>query len=272
MTDKYLKRTQGFTLVELSIVIIIIGFLIAGVTAGQSLIKQAGLNSVVTEYGGIRLSVNTFKERYGFFPGDFPNAYAYWGAPCGADTVGAKESCNGNGDGLFSTDTAITGIDNLEALYAWKHLSLTGLVNGNFVGLIDNIYPPHENVDQNVPSSKLTGGGYTFNGGGSCMSELWDTYPRCGKNYLTLGSYDDVYTTVYANGIVSPADGVALDSKIDDGNNFKGTVWILPGNGFAGIDGKCTVSDVYTGTDSSLILTINEPNCRVTFLPAEWQN
>jgi prepilin-type N-terminal cleavage/methylation domain-containing protein len=272
MTDKYLKRTEGFTLVELSIVIIIIGFLIAGVAAGQSPIKQAALNSVITEYGGIRLSVNTFKERYGFFPGDFPNAFAYWGASCGANTVGANDSCNGNGDGLFSTDRQITGNNVIEALYAWKHLSLSGLVNGNFVGLIDNIYPPRENAGENVLASKLASGGYSFDGSGSCGQAVWGTFIRCGKNYLTLGTYDSVYTAGYYNGIVTPADGAALDSKIDDGNNFTGTVWILPSNGFAGIDGKCTVSDVYTGTDSSLILTINEPNCRVTFLPAEWQN
>lgn len=46
---KFAKSARlGFTLVELSIVIIIIGFLIAGVSAGSSLIKQAETNAVIT--------------------------------------------------------------------------------------------------------------------------------------------------------------------------------------------------------------------------------
>ena len=68
MTDKYKKRTQGFTLVELSIVIIIIGFLISGISAGQSLIQQAKLNSVITEFMEFDTALQAFKIRYNYLP------------------------------------------------------------------------------------------------------------------------------------------------------------------------------------------------------------
>ena len=78
LTHKYIKITDGFTLVELSIVIIIIGFLIAGIAAGKSLIRQTKLNSIITESQMYILAINTFKDRYSYYPGDLPNAEAYW--------------------------------------------------------------------------------------------------------------------------------------------------------------------------------------------------
>src|SRR5258708_1954073 len=89
---------QGFSLVELSIVIIIISFIIAGIAAGTSLIYQASINSVITDLQSTQTSYNNFILRYNAIPGDFANAASYW-ANC-TSTTGTNIDCNGNGNRL----------------------------------------------------------------------------------------------------------------------------------------------------------------------------
>ena len=43
------KGRQGFTLLELSIVLVIIGLVIGGITVGKDLIRSAELNSLVSD-------------------------------------------------------------------------------------------------------------------------------------------------------------------------------------------------------------------------------
>jgi prepilin-type N-terminal cleavage/methylation domain-containing protein len=68
--QKQALATKGFTLVELSIVIIIIGFLIAGIAGGQSLIASAKLHSIITEVQSLQTASRVFTEQYGGLPGD----------------------------------------------------------------------------------------------------------------------------------------------------------------------------------------------------------
>ena len=63
------KNNKGFSLIELSIVLIIMGLLIAGVTGGASLIKSAQLRAVVTENTSFRTAYNTYYAQFGKVPG-----------------------------------------------------------------------------------------------------------------------------------------------------------------------------------------------------------
>jgi prepilin-type N-terminal cleavage/methylation domain-containing protein len=99
-TQKNMRSTAGFTLVELAIVMIIIGLLIAGILKGQQLITNAKVTSQVAQVKGIDAAVSTFKDMYAALPGDIiapltrlPNCTAGLPAvaPCGTP---------GGGDGL----------------------------------------------------------------------------------------------------------------------------------------------------------------------------
>ena len=69
-----LKKIQtskdGFTLVEIAIVMVIIGLLIGGVLKGQAMIQNAKVKRVAKQADEIRAAVMSFYDKYGMYPGD----------------------------------------------------------------------------------------------------------------------------------------------------------------------------------------------------------
>jgi len=117
MPKQPIKRTQqGFTLVEIAIVLVIVGLMLAGVFKGQSLIDSARVRSMASEVSGIRSAWYSFQERYRALPGDFQSA--------GTQIDSAAVSGNGNG----KID------DNAERAGVWQQLSLAGFINGSYNG------------------------------------------------------------------------------------------------------------------------------------------
>src|ERR1700732_4041122 len=94
--QKHMRAQAGFTLVELAIVMIIIGLLIAGVLKGQALINNARVTSTVAQNKAIDAAISTFRDTYASLPGDLVNPAARLpnclAAPCVAAVAG-------NGDG-----------------------------------------------------------------------------------------------------------------------------------------------------------------------------
>jgi prepilin-type N-terminal cleavage/methylation domain-containing protein len=64
------ENQQGFTLVEIAIVLVIIGLLVGGVLKGQAMIQNAKVKKAVKMADELRAGVMTFYDKYGMYPGD----------------------------------------------------------------------------------------------------------------------------------------------------------------------------------------------------------
>ena len=68
------NKQSGFTLIEISIVLVIIGLLVGLIMQGQQLIDSAKVASAITTSNDLSLATKTFREKYKYWPGDHPNA------------------------------------------------------------------------------------------------------------------------------------------------------------------------------------------------------
>jgi len=124
-------RQQGFTLVEIAIVLVIIGLLLGGILKGQEMITQAKIKNSISDYSGISAAYNGYNDRYRAIPGDDPTAATRWQL---SGTIAA--AVPGNGDGVVggtynqnctTPPAAPTG----ESCQFWDHLRRAGFVAGN---------------------------------------------------------------------------------------------------------------------------------------------
>lgn len=84
------SQRSGFTLIELSIVLVIIGLIVGGIVVGRGLIETAESRRLITAVQNYRTAILAFKMKYGCLPGDCTNATTFF-------TTG-----NGNGDGRIN--------------------------------------------------------------------------------------------------------------------------------------------------------------------------
>jgi prepilin-type N-terminal cleavage/methylation domain-containing protein len=120
-----MKTQNGFTLVEIAIVMIIVGLLIGGTFGGMKLIENMQVNKTVQDLKAIESAALTFKDTYGRLPGDIVNPAARLpnctAAPC--STAG-----NGNRRYDFTTwSEALTA--TMEKYTFWSHLQAADLLS-----------------------------------------------------------------------------------------------------------------------------------------------
>lgn len=233
LTMKTKKENSGFSLVELSIVLVILGLLVGGVLAGQSLIRAAELRAVSTETSRYVAAVQTFRDKYFALPGDMPNATAFWGAEPPSNCPGdhttpstTVATCNGDGNGQLSW-TMPAGRGS-EAHRFWQHLANAGLIEGQFTGTqsagaCNGTGTCNNTIGVNAPRSRMSNAGWS-------VSFLGNVNP--GDNYYFPGQYGNAlhfgsqgnWTT---NSALRPEEAWNIDTKADDGRPGTGsfTTW-----------------------------------------------
>lgn len=67
---KSFKKQGGFTLVEIAIVLVIVGLLLAGVLKGQELIENTRIKNMAKDLNSMTAVVGSYQDRYRGLPGD----------------------------------------------------------------------------------------------------------------------------------------------------------------------------------------------------------
>lgn len=217
------RISSGFSLVELSIVLVILGLLVGGVLSGQSLIRAAELRAVTSEYSRYATSVHTFRDKYFAIPGDMPNATQFWGdnnSLCadGAIPNGTPGTCNGDGNGQVITGT-VTGATG-EMFQFWTQLAAAGLIEGTYTGSSTG-GAVGSTPDVNTPRSRMSNGAWTalYRPAGAAM--FFSSLDL--KNCYQFGRFRNASSSIF-DPLLLPEEAWNLDSKVDDGKANQGKV------------------------------------------------
>ncbi len=215
------KNNAGFTLVELSIVLVIIGLVVGGVLVGIDMVKAAELRSTISQVEKYNSAVNSFRVKYNSLPGDILQSYASaFGLFTLTTALGAGE---GDGSGLIEGGAAGITDPSGETLVFWQHLSDANLIDGSYGTLANGtilantglVTANNTDVTKSLPPSKLT------------PRQYFIAYSASGYNYYQLLPISQVSTPaayLYGNAGITPVQAYNIDVKLDDGTPNGGSV------------------------------------------------
>ncbi len=240
---------RGFTLIEMSIVLVIIGLIVGGILKGQELIESARQKNAVSQVDRIKSGVTTFVDRYKSMPGDFGRAA----------TVLGNSVSNGDDNGqigarLASTAAMLTTADatgTSETVQFWTHLLTANAVSGgtatvstaNPAGFSGISASPSPLPSSSFPQTGLSVAygvhtGETANSG-TILEGHWLLLHRwTGNGAMAAGTA----------AAVSPARAYQMDNKYDDGLPDSGAIRTL------GVGTNCgsLATNSYGITDTSV--------------------
>jgi hypothetical protein len=212
-------RRQGFSLIQIAVVLTIVGLIIGGVIVGQDLIKAAGISATITQVQKYNAAVVMFDTKYSALPGDldFNTANNYkLNPPAGALVSG------GDGNGLIESSGADKAYFLGEPVLFWSELSSAALIDGTYgnnatvSGAMATDITSASLANNYMPPAKL-GHGNSINVASASR-----------RNYFLISGFGNGHITaatgVYAaqTNSLTPQEAYTIDAKTDDG---------LPGSG-----------------------------------------
>ena len=124
---KALKKQGGFTLVEIAIVLVIVGLLLAGVLKGQELIESSRIKNLGKDMDAISAGMVSYTDRFKRTPGDDGPLATLQARGGPWLTITAA----GNNNGILTITQANTFAAGGETVAFFQHLKAAGFLTGN---------------------------------------------------------------------------------------------------------------------------------------------
>jgi len=215
-------KKSGFTLIELSIVLVIIGLIAGGVLVGRDLIHAAQIRAQASQIESYKTAVNTFRIKYNQLPGDMTASSA---AAFGF-TARQGTTYNGDGNGIITNCAGAGGVSaniGCELTLFWNDLSSAGIINNSFNtavndGVSNAITATTSQIDKYFPKGKINDNHYV----------VASYHPSTYQNRFNLAGFTDVTAGTPSGSIprtLTPIEAWNIDQKIDDGKPLTGKVW-----------------------------------------------
>lgn len=237
-----IRPNAGFTLIELSIVLVVIGLIVGGVLVGQDLIKAAEVRSQISQIEKFNTAANTFKLKYGGLPGDIPEPHASGFGFVARGSNRGEGDGNGKIEGACDVSLCSTPIESyFGAVQGWgetavffRDLGASGLVAGNFnYASSDQSYTPSSVTENSSPNlsnfmakAKIGGSNYLYvwsGGYGAYAGKTANT-----TNYFAVSGVIDLGgNSIVTRAGISVIDAYNIDKKIDDGLPQSGNVMAI---------------------------------------------
>lgn len=233
MSRKASKLT-AFTILELSLVLAIVGFLFSSYIIYDNVIESANNNKLISEINKIKKAVEEFEGKYASLPGDVADEGLEATYNNGSPLVG-------NGNGIIDNSSVH------EELYFWVHLSAAGLYQGTYSGLVADQYKTSANNRIGaVPQSPFRDSGIRVIPSSLKGVELEVSKYSSSSNSLAL---------------FTPREAANFDKKYDDGNPTSGYITAVDASDV--VPGSCINSGSYnlSNTNKACVLRfVIKPN------------
>ncbi|MDX2095550.1 MAG: prepilin-type N-terminal cleavage/methylation domain-containing protein [Alphaproteobacteria bacterium] len=225
------RTTRAFTLIELSIVLVIIGLLVGGIASFNSYSRNARLSTLMNESKILITAFGQFQDRYGAPPGDYSVASSAW--------TGA-----GNGDGNGLIRAGVVALP-LERYYVFQHLALAGFIQGTYTGAVNA--NGGATIGLNVVGGAVDTSAFIFDhpdaldGVVSGDPLYFDGFYG---NLLRVAGVIGTAATIPDQPFLTPKQAYQIDDKFDDGLPALGNVTSPKSTALA----NCAASDLPTAT------------------------
>ncbi len=202
-----IAQQRGFTLVELSMVLLVIGLIVGGILVGQSLKVSAGIRSTISQLQQLNAGMNAFLGKYDYLPGDLPvnKNVAFFGGTLATPTIPPTGNPALLGNGRFDLAGALTfgnaGLDG-ELQDFWLYLSTAKMIEEHY----RDPAAAQPTLGTNYPDTRMDKGGVIAVSEGATNYWLFVGAATTTSD-MDMGSGSGMY----------PEEAFGMDLKLDDG-------------------------------------------------------